>query len=174
MAALLSSPSNPAETPASGKAVPLPAGTMVVDLEDRPIDLRRVILPEAQDGEGSGAALLVFWAAWCQPCIHEIPVLNEFHRFYGKRGLRIVSLGIKYGGGNLDDLREAATRHNVGYPVFFDHEGTVEKAFGIEALPTTVLIDDEGTVIWVGPSLPSNMNDLIKKALGPGEDGESK
>ena len=174
MAVLLSSQSSLTEAPTGAGAIPIPPGTMVVDLEGRPTDLHGVILPVARDDNGGGATLLVFWASWCQPCIHEIPVLNEFHRFYGKRGLRVVSVGIKFGGGTLENLKEAAGQHEVTYPVFFDHEGTMEKAFGINALPTTVLIDGEGKVIWNGPSLPSNVDDLIKQAVAPGEDGGSK
>ncbi len=73
--------------------------------------------------QAARATLLVFWASWCAPCIHEIPVLNELQRFYGGRGLRVLGLGVREGNETLDRLKQTAAKHGVTYPLFFDTQG---------------------------------------------------
>jgi thiol-disulfide isomerase/thioredoxin len=137
------------------------AGT-IVDPEGRESSLEVALFP---GDTPAPATLLVFWASWCQPCIGEIPVLNELHRYYGKRGLRVVGLGVTNGGETLEKMVEAATNHGVAYPVFFDAQGAVEKAFGLSAIPTSALIDSRKTVRWLGPNLPRDINKRIEEAM---------
>ena len=120
------------------------------------------------------AALVVFWGTWCSPCLREIPVLNELHRFYGPRGLEVMGVGLEQEGETMTRVAEAVTRHRIGYEVFFDAGGGAARAFGVTALPAAALIDGTGVVRWMGPSLPSDINDRIQAALRPGEDSAGK
>jgi thiol-disulfide isomerase/thioredoxin len=38
--------------------------------------------------------VLSFMAAWCGPCIDELPALNKLHNRYKDRGLQIVGISI--------------------------------------------------------------------------------
>jgi len=162
----------------TGDSVPASAPMTVVDLEGRTVDLREIVTPDPHraggpGGEG-GATLLVFWAPWCRPCIAEIPVLNELHRFYGPKGLNVVGLGVGMGGGTLAGIKEAAGKHGMSYQALFDEGGKLERTFDVTALPTSALIDAKGIVRWLGPRLPPDINRRIKEAIAPGEDRGSK
>lgn len=43
--------------------------------------------------EFSGHYLLLdFWATWCRPCVHEIPVMKKAYAKYHSRGLEIIGM----------------------------------------------------------------------------------
>jgi len=95
-------------------------------------------------GRDTAVTLVVFWATWCQPCLLEIPHLNEFQEKYADRGFKVVSI-------NLDDpeankILELDARYAFRYPVLLD-DGTAEQAFGgLNALPTSFLVGRDGLV----------------------------
>ena len=154
-----------------GEAAPVALLTGVVDTEGQPYDAARFLVPAPDAAGARGATLLVFWASWCHPCVSEIPVLNELHRFYGKRGLRVVGMGVEEGGETLEGIKKAAMAHGVTYPVLFDSEGKGLELFGVGALPTSVLLSGTGVILWNGPALPEDITARIAAALGPGESG---
>lgn len=154
-----------------GDPAPVSALKGLVDIDGRPYDAASSFITPPGPGGAKSATLLVFWAPWCQPCINEIPVLNEMHRFYGKRGLRVVGLGVRQGGQTLDSVRKAAESHGMTYPVLFDSEGKGQELFEVGALPTAVLISGAGEILWNGPALPKDINSKIAAALG--QDGDS-
>lgn len=157
----------PAAAVKAGEKAPVAALKGIVDADGQPFDAASRLVP----GGAKNATLLVFWASWCHPCISEIPVLNEMHRFYGKRGLRVLGLGVREGGETLDGIRKAAQSHGVTYPVLFDSEGKGQELFGVAALPTSVLISGTGEILWNGPALPKDLTTKIAAALG--QDGDS-
>ena len=53
----------------------------------------RLALAELDDG----TAVLNFWATWCTACIAEMPELEDLHRRFGKRGVRVVGVSLDDG-----------------------------------------------------------------------------
>lgn len=157
-----------------GETAPVTLMTGVVDVEGRPYDAARLLVPTPVTGGARGATLLVFWASWCHPCVNEIPVLNELHRFYAKRGLRVVGMGVREGGETLDGIKKAALAHGVTYPVLYDSEGKGLELFGVGALPTSVLLSGTGVILWIGPALPEDITARIAAVLGPGGESGTK
>ncbi|MGH9869262.1 MAG: TlpA family protein disulfide reductase [Candidatus Polarisedimenticolia bacterium] len=150
---------------------PLPAEVIAVQsLDGSMIDLS-ARLRTPQEGR---AALVVFWGTWCAPCIREIPELKELQRFYGKRGLEVIGVGLKSGEETLSGLANAAEAHGITYPIYFDARGEAARVFGVTALPAAALIDGAGVVRWMGPSLPKDINERIQAALRPGEDSAGR
>lgn len=96
--------------------------------------------------------LVTFWASDCGPCIAEIPELETLQTEYGKQGLRVIAIAMKY---DLPSRVLALTQSaGVSYRVALDSTGTIAKAFGgVEGVPTTFLIASDGRLCerWVGP-----------------------
>jgi len=93
-------------------------------------------------------ALLNAWASWCLGCRTEHELLMEL----AESG-RIAIYGINY-----LDMREDAARwlDYFGDPFelsIYDTEGVLGRDLGIEVLPTTILLESDGRVIFrhVGP-----------------------
>jgi len=91
--------------------------------------------------------LLDFWAVECPPCRIEMPELEKIHRRYSGRGLRV--LGVT----EMDPARDRVARFvaeiGVTYPVLLDPGARIGALYGIEAHPTTFVIDARGIVCFV-------------------------
>jgi thiol-disulfide isomerase/thioredoxin len=92
----------------------------------------------------SGKVVLVdFWASWCGPCLRSFPWMNELQQRHAGEGLVIVAV-------NLDQDRTLADAFIKKLPpkfrVEFDPAGQIATRFGVEAMPTSFLIDRRGKV----------------------------
>lgn len=154
---------------AAGDRIPAKPPILLSDLQGREVDLAKQII--VAPGSGARASLLVFWATWCQPCIHEVPDLKELQSYYGKDGLRVIGIGVG-GGDDAEALSAEAARLEINYPVLFDKDGSAGRAFQVRALPMSALVDGRGVVRWIGPRLPRDINARIRKAVAPDEDGD--
>lgn len=91
-----------------------------------------------------GKVVLVdFWASWCGPCLQSFPWMNGLHAKHADDGLVILAV-------NLDQDRAQADAFLKKLPpqfrVEYDANGTLAKSFGVEAMPTSFLIDRDGQV----------------------------
>jgi len=85
-----------------------------------------------------------FWATWCPPCREEIPGYIELANKYGKDGLVIVGVSLDQAG--VDVVKAFAARSKITYPLVMGDDAAVAAFGGVEALPTTFLIDRDGQV----------------------------
>ena len=85
-----------------------------------------------------------FWASWCVPCRRSFPWLNSMHRKYAADGLQIIAV-------NLDKDRALADKFLAEVPaefaLRFDPAGELAKHYGVQAMPSSYLIDAEGNVL---------------------------
>lgn len=92
--------------------------------------------------------VLNFWATWCRPCQHEIPMLSQLHDRFQGRGVTVLGVAI--------DDRQAVrtflerTAIKLSYPLLVGDDAAipVAKAYGNEfgILPFTVVIDRDGVI----------------------------
>jgi thiol-disulfide isomerase/thioredoxin len=90
--------------------------------------------------------ILNFWATWCGPCRQEMPLLDEIYSKYRRAGLVLLSINIDE---DIEEAGEMAKTLGVSYPVLLDTRNEVAKAYQLDTLPLTVLIDREGMVRYV-------------------------
>ena len=91
--------------------------------------------------------LLDFWATWCAPCLVELPRLRRLHKDLGGAGLVIV--GVSLDGMEPRRFASWTRRHDVTWPQVRDgrgYNGPLPRAFRVEQLPSTVLVDRDGRV----------------------------
>jgi cytochrome c biogenesis protein CcmG/thiol:disulfide interchange protein DsbE len=85
-----------------------------------------------------------FWASWCVPCRRSFPWLNAMQAKHGPQGLQIIAV-------NLDKDRALADRFLAEVPaqfaLRFDPAAALAKEFGVQAMPSSFLIDADGTVL---------------------------
>lgn len=87
--------------------------------------------------------VLDFWASWCAPCRKSFPFLDGMAARYASQGLTVVGL-------TLEDDDDAVASFLDQVPARFtiarDPSGAAGTAFGVVAMPTTILIDRDGNV----------------------------
>jgi peroxiredoxin len=88
--------------------------------------------------------LLDFWATWCGPCKIEIPWFMDFQRKNQERGL--VVLGVSMDDEGWEVVKPFVARQKMNYRVLIGNDQTAQLYGGIDALPTTFLIDREGKI----------------------------
>jgi peroxiredoxin len=88
--------------------------------------------------------LLDFWATWCGPCKIEIPWFEEFQRKDQGRGL--VVLGVSMDDEGWQVVKPFVARQKMNYRVLIGNDQTAQLYGGIDALPTTFLIDRDGKI----------------------------
>jgi len=87
--------------------------------------------------------LVNFWATWCQPCVSEMPHLQEIDNEWSDKGL--VVLAINWGE-SASQAEQFLQDHNFSLQVLIDTKKVVASKYGIRAIPTTFFIDKDGIV----------------------------
>lgn len=137
----------------------LPAGLKLAELDGRAFSL----------DDYRGKLLIVnFWATWCAPCLHEIPVLVQMQARYGAKGLQIIGPAVD----DIEDTRRAAPGLQFNYPVAV---GTPEDILDLMTklgneqggLPFSVAIAADGRVLerQLGEYSEAELVALIEKNL---------
>jgi peroxiredoxin len=99
------------------------------------------------DVAGKGVLLIDFWAAWCGPCRNANPGIVEIYNEFNNKGFDIVGV-------SLDRSKEEwlqaieddkLTWHHMSDLKFWQSEAA--STYAVAAIPHTVLLDAEGTII---------------------------
>ena len=111
--------------------------------------------------------LLNVWATWCGPCIYEIPELQRIHDLYTARGFEVVGVSVDEGG--VEGVKQFVADKQMRYPVALDPQGQIANIFQTSVLPTSVLVDRNGKIVWkkYGAILENDqeLDAAIQKAL---------
>jgi peroxiredoxin len=130
---LLGSPASSASAKRSLNGTPAP------DLVLKGLDGKNLRLSEFR-----GQVVLVnFWARWAGDSRAEMPALDRINATYGRSG--VVVLGVSMDE-DLQRARQFASSMHVTYPMLFDSGERIGRAYDIDNLPFTVLIDRSGTI----------------------------
>ena len=97
------------------------------------------------DWDGS-VRVVNFWATWCPPCVHEIPMLVSVQDSFRARGVQLVGVAVD----DPDGAFAMAKELGMNYPTMADSRRTIDllHAYGnrAAALPFTAFVDPEGTI----------------------------
>jgi len=141
--------------------LPAPA-TSFVDLTGSEVSLAQF----------SGKIVLVnLWATWCEPCLREMPSLE---RLQSRLGDKIVVVAISEDRGGSKTVEPFIGKLGLkSVKIYLDPKSAMERAFKVQGLPTSFLIDREGRVLgrvegaaeWDKPKLLG----ILKSFLGDEE-----
>lgn len=89
--------------------------------------------------------LLNFWATWCPPCRREMPSMERLqHNFKGK-DFAVLAIN------QMEDVDHVFAftgelEVDPTFTILFDKDSNVSRAYGVQGLPTTYLLDKKGNV----------------------------
>lgn len=92
-----------------------------------------------------------FWATWCPPCRAEMPDMQKVHEDYDDVTILAVNeIETESSPRNVDSFIE---EFGITFPIPSDKGGNVGARYRATSLPTTYLINPDGTVhnVAVGP-----------------------
>ena len=90
--------------------------------------------------------MLNFWATWCGPCQQEMPLLEQMYRKYKPAGFTLVGVNVDK---EAPPVRALLAKRPVSFPVLLDPASQVSKAYHVDEMPSTVLIDRKGNIRWL-------------------------
>lgn len=145
------------EAASSSKEAPKPAPAW--ELKD--VNGKRV---KSDDFKGK-VVLLDFWATWCGPCKAEIPGFIQLHKKYSDKGVVVIGISMDEEGPAV--VKKFIEKNNVNYPIVMADKNTPDLFGGVEAIPTTFIIDREGQIVnkHEGQTEKSEFESEIKKLL---------
>lgn len=136
----------PAEKAVAGKKSAAPTGTEVgmvlPDYSAMNIDGSKFDVA----GRRGKVVLLNVWATWCGPCRFEIPELQRIHDAYAARGFEVVGVSVDESG--VEPVKQFVDEQKMRYPVALDPQGKLATILQTSVLPTSVLLDREGKIVW--------------------------
>lgn len=110
-----------------------------------------------------------FWTFGCYNCRNTLPALKRWDSKYRDQGLTVIGVHTPESSHEKDlgNIRRAVRGQSIRYPVVTDINGDTWRAHGIEAWPTTVILDKQGRVrfMHIGEGMYDEMENVIKKLL---------
>jgi cytochrome c biogenesis protein CcmG, thiol:disulfide interchange protein DsbE len=115
-----------------------------------------------------GGKLLVlnFWAAWCAPCVQEVPSLEQFQKTMGPQGVVVLGVSVDTNPALYQRFRD---QFGVTFETSRDPDWNVAASYGTFQLPETYIIDASGNVVqkviaaqdWMNPAFLDSVKKLL-------------
>jgi peroxiredoxin len=127
---------------ALASALPASAGAPAASAPDFSLPARDGSKLQLSDLKGE-VVMINFWASWCGPCRQEMPLLEQIQEKYQPLGFTMLGVNVEPDSAEAEKFLKNVP---VSFPILFDRENSVSARFGVEAMPSSVLIDREGNV----------------------------
>jgi len=123
-------------------------------------------------GDYRGQVVLVnFWASWCPPCIIEMPGMQRLQEKLAGRPFTILAVNVRETPGTIWKFRKLV---RVSFPLLLDPEGQAAADWGIDAYPSSFLVDPRGRVRyaaygprqWDAPEIIGTIESLMDSLEG--------
>lgn len=125
------------------------------DLQNNPVSL--------EDYRGM-VVLVNNWATWCPPCKAEMPTFEAFYQEHKEKGFTIVAIEA---GQPQAEVAEFVNSYKLSFPIWLDPQMQALDAFRNQRLPSSYLVDRDGTVrlTWIGAISRQMMDEYITPYL---------
>src|SRR5215472_8429881 len=115
---------------------------------------------------GGKLMILNFWATWCQPCVQEVPSLDNLQRQLGPKGLVVLGVSVDK---DQQAYRDFLAKFHVSYPTAMDPSQAINTKYGTVQFPESYLIDTSGHVVekivgeanWSAPQMIEHVQSLL-------------
>lgn len=116
---------------------------------------------------GGRVVLIDFWATWCPPCVKSLPHVNELagKKELAEQGLVVLAVNAREQAPKIQQFLNDKGMKNLIVPI--DTDGGMMNKYLVQGIPTTVVINRDGTIadVFVGSGNDSNIDASIAKAL---------
>jgi thiol-disulfide isomerase/thioredoxin len=114
------------------------------------------------------AVLINFWASWCEPCLAEMPSMQQLAREQGSDRLVVLTVNFKE---PEPRIQRFVQQTGLVLPVIPDPAGEMARAWGVTVFPSTVLVGADGRVRsvlrgeldWTSPQAVRLLGPLLRR-----------
>ena len=85
--------------------------------------------------------IVEFWASWCAACREAMPHMDRLYRQYRSKGLSVIAVNVDE---NPNEALAIIAQIRPQFLVAWDPYEDVQHAYGVNTLPTILLIDENG------------------------------
>lgn len=132
--------------------------------------------PRALADERGAPVLLHFFATWCEPCKPELRSLAAFNKQRGGQ-VRILAVSV---GDVPSRVRRFLEETPVNFPIVLDAGRSVARAWNIEGLPSTIVLDGNltprlavtGDLDWMSPAVGQEIDRALAHEHDPTTNGK--
>ncbi len=105
-----------------------------------------------------------FWATWCVPCKKELPDLSILDKKLEKYKIDVLTISIDKK--NIkDQIKFLLTNGAYNLTHFFDKEMNIFRAMNLRGVPTTIIVDNTGTVLSKNEGILKWSEDEVVKEI---------
>ena len=113
-----------------------------------------------------------FWASWCSPCAQSFPFLNDLDSELRGQGLHVLGINLDE---KPDDAKAFLEKHPASFAVAVDADGQCPRDFGVQAMPSSYLVDRQGIIRHVHLGFrrgeAEQLRGLVEQLLAEGPEG---
>lgn len=102
---------------------------------------------------GKKPVMLIFWASWCPNCTREVPKVNALRKKYSSQGMEFIGINVGHNDSE-GKARRFMDKTGITYPVIFDNKGTISRQYGVQGVPTILIADKKGIVVFKNYGVP--------------------
>lgn len=88
-----------------------------------------------------------FWGTWCPPCRREIPDIIEIQKDLKAKNFIVVGMALERDANPMKKVTDFASAQGVNYVNFIASQELAAAYGGINAVPTTFIVDGNGKIV---------------------------
>lgn len=93
-----------------------------------------------------GAVVMInIWATWCKPCRLEMPTIEQLHRTYAAKGLKILAVSVDDPGAEAQ-IRDFVKQYGLTFQILYDPKGEISETYHTAGYPETIIIGRDGVI----------------------------
>jgi peroxiredoxin len=107
------------------------------------------------------AVILFFWTTWCPYCRSELKQLNQLYPTLLNQGIELFAVDVAEFSYRVENFVE---RYNLSLRVLLDKDAAVAEAFSVLGVPTYVILNKKGEIVFEGNYFPQRQyNEIIAR-----------
>ena len=123
----------------------------ILSAQDRVPNLRLKMLngkyAKLYDFLKDGPMIIDFWATWCEPCKKQMRYLDLFHNHFKKLGFKVLTVNTDTPK-SMSKVKPYVRTKGFEFNVAVDPNSQIKKKLKIQQMPTTIIVDQDGTVVY--------------------------
>ncbi len=96
---------------------------------------------------GDGPVLISFWATWCKPCMEELAQLQKIYTEFKGDGMKMLGISTD-NEKSISKVKPYIKSKGYDFTVLLDTNSEVSRKYYAQAVPYTVIVDKDGSVVY--------------------------